>query len=285
MWKDNNVPISLNRWVDGCKQVNEGYLFNFYDDNALKLFVMSIYPDFLEFYMSLKGVFMADMARFLIIYHYGGIYMDLDFYCHKPFDCLIASLYASYLPSTQYSANHSLFVVSLEPLIHAKFLRSKSRVVIQDFFLSSPRHPFVHWLLHDRLAAYKDQKARQATNPKVKLDDRPFSFSIEDDIDRYRKIEKSLLNKHMKKTKQYDVNRLLSDTQQRMASRPVDTVVDLADSNHQKSIEIPHINVDTTNRSLKKHKMHLNRAPSTTSFIVELPEAVLHPLLDQANGK
>ena len=81
---------------------------------------------------------MADMARFLIIYHYGGIYMDLDFYCHKPFSCLIESLSSKYLPKNTLAStntNSSLFVVSLEPRVHGLLFRSKPRVVIQDFFL------------------------------------------------------------------------------------------------------------------------------------------------------
>ena len=54
----------------------------YYDKDLLE-FVKANYPEYLDLYQSLKGVYMADMARVLVIYHYGGIYMDLDFYCHR----------------------------------------------------------------------------------------------------------------------------------------------------------------------------------------------------------
>ena len=54
----------------------------YYDKDLLE-FVETYYPEYLALYKSLKGVYMADMARVLVIYHYGGTYMDLDFYCHR----------------------------------------------------------------------------------------------------------------------------------------------------------------------------------------------------------
>ena len=54
----------------------------YYDADLLQ-FVKSNYPEYLQLFNSLKGVYMADMARVLVIYHYGGIYMDLDFYCYR----------------------------------------------------------------------------------------------------------------------------------------------------------------------------------------------------------
>lgn len=67
----------------------------YYDKDLLE-FVKTNYPEYLALYQSLKGVYMADMARVLVIYHYGGIYMDLDFYCHRfEFDAVLRLLPAS----------------------------------------------------------------------------------------------------------------------------------------------------------------------------------------------
>jgi inositol phosphorylceramide mannosyltransferase catalytic subunit len=62
-----------------------------YYDADLYEFVKRSYPEYLTLYESLKGVYMADMARVLVIYHYGGIYMDLDFYCYRYIPSLVAS--------------------------------------------------------------------------------------------------------------------------------------------------------------------------------------------------
>ena len=85
---------------------------------------------------------MADMARVLVMYHYGGIYMDLDFYCHRPFTCLIESLLPIELMgeekggesassssrssgSSSSSVSKDVLVVSLEPAVHANIFRDK----------------------------------------------------------------------------------------------------------------------------------------------------------------
>ena len=85
---------------------------------------------------------MSDMARVLVMYHYGGIYMDLDFYCHRPFTCLIESLLptefmgdenvrssssssSSRGRSSSSSVSKDVLVVSLEPAVHANIYRDK----------------------------------------------------------------------------------------------------------------------------------------------------------------
>lgn len=117
-----------------------GYLHMQYIYTSMHItyILWSLYTYISIYIYIIGGVFMADMARFLIIYHYGGIYMDLDFYCHKPFSCLIDSLSSKYIPANTLAStntNQSLFVVSLEPRVHGLLFRSKPRVVIQDFFL------------------------------------------------------------------------------------------------------------------------------------------------------
>ena len=73
MWKDHQLPADLIRWTNGCKQVNSDFEFRFYTDIELKSWVNTMYPEYYDFFCSLKkGVYMADMARVLITYHYGG---------------------------------------------------------------------------------------------------------------------------------------------------------------------------------------------------------------------
>ena len=192
---------------------------------------------------------MADMARVLVSYHFGGIYMDLDFYCHRPFRCLVQRAQKQWqtqtFTQTGASASNSsstaalprdVLVVAREPLAHAVLFRKKTRVVIQvgttalyytslhprifslflfyrtflsdmkfhrlylqDFFLATPRHPFLHWLLEDRLQLFL--RSRRAGAPDSNNSSNnisanaseaavfpkgPFSYSIERDIDRYR---------------------------------------------------------------------------------------------------
>jgi hypothetical protein len=65
----------------------------------------------------------------------------------RPFTCINDRL----LPQTkELMEEKDVLVVSLEPTIHANIFRDKERVVIQDFYMSTVRHPFFKWLLDDR---------------------------------------------------------------------------------------------------------------------------------------
>lgn len=92
---------------------------------------------------------MADMARVLLAYHFGGIYMDLDFYCHRPFRCLLSHvkehLYtleekALINGGHSYQPPRHILVVATEPLAHAVIFRNKTRVVIQVCTVSLLTH-------------------------------------------------------------------------------------------------------------------------------------------------
>jgi hypothetical protein len=150
---------------------------------------------------------MADMARVLITYHFGGIYMDLDFYCYRSFECLEnylvrqihskeklfagnpqATSFASSVSSGGYNKTHYLssdiLIVSREPEIHSQFIHHRSRVVIQDFFFATPKHPFLRWFLEAINTQFKEG------NLKTKG---PFSYSIQGILDEYYQKEKFVL--------------------------------------------------------------------------------------------
>ena len=177
MWKSAAVapPSETIRWQKGCKAVNPDHEIRMYYDADLLQFVQKEYPQYLPLFRALKGVYMADMARVLVIYHFGGVYMDLDFYCHRPFTCIAESI----LPTEVLEREKDILVVSLEPAVHANIFRDKQRVVIQDFYMATPKHPFFRWFLDNRMQQYERDPQHPAKGP--------FSYSIEVDIDAYKK--------------------------------------------------------------------------------------------------
>jgi hypothetical protein len=179
-WKTNDIsslPSNLKSWRRGCASINSELTFILYNDSKLVQFVEDNYPEYLTLYLSLNGVYMADMARIILLYHYGGIYMDFDFYCAKPFSCIINKVLSRLRVSVDNAALNDVLIVSREPVAHALLFRNKSRVVIQDFFVATKRHPFLLWLLEDRNAKFKKGSKMKG----------PFSYSVEKDIDMYLK--------------------------------------------------------------------------------------------------
>jgi mannosyltransferase OCH1-like enzyme len=176
MWKNKEIPPPETvHWQQGCKAVNTDMKVVEYNDDDLLQFVTTHYTEYLPLFSKLRGVHMADMARVLVTYHYGGLYMDLDFYCVRPFKCL-----SQFIP-TDVSPDDHILVVPLETYMHSSIFREKERVIIQDFFYATPKHPFFKFLLDDRMSKYNADPEHPAKGP--------FGYHIEEDIDSFWKAK------------------------------------------------------------------------------------------------
>lgn len=252
-WKTQDIgalPPNLVRWRKGCQLVNADHELRLHDDASMAKFIETEYPRYYPLFKSLHGVYMADMARVLLVYHFGGVYMDFDFYCTRPLSCL-ANRIRRYLDreygDSKVAPQHVL-VVSREPLAHALLFHNKSRVVIQDFFMATPKHPFLEWFLNDRAHQF-------ALNISTKG---PFSYSIDKDIDAY-----------------------LSHSSGTSSSREYNNNLDVP--NVHVSTSIHFTPAQTTSTASKRRSPSENAR--NTSLIIELSEDVLHPLLDATNHK
>ena len=90
-WKEKNVhnPI-LKSWQNSWKKYNPDYFYELWDDEDNREFIKAHYPDFLKIFDRYdKPIKRADAIRYFYLYHYGGIYADLDFECLKNFDQLL----------------------------------------------------------------------------------------------------------------------------------------------------------------------------------------------------
>ena len=61
-----------------------------WNDDDLANFIKSEYPEYYDIYISYdKNIKRIDMARYFILYKYGGIYADMDYMCFKNFYDLV----------------------------------------------------------------------------------------------------------------------------------------------------------------------------------------------------
>lgn len=73
------------------KRLNPEFRYEFYDDERIEQFVAKEYPgQVAEAYFKLDiGAAKADFFRYLVLYRFGGVYMDMDAYCTKPIDSMV----------------------------------------------------------------------------------------------------------------------------------------------------------------------------------------------------
>lgn len=83
--KTNHVPVFMKEYADTWMIQNPEYEYRFFDDNDIIDFLKNDFPDYLEGYKKIKyGASKADLWRYLIIYKFGGVYVDLDCRCINP---------------------------------------------------------------------------------------------------------------------------------------------------------------------------------------------------------
>ncbi|TPX62010.1 hypothetical protein SpCBS45565_g07116 [Spizellomyces sp. 'palustris'] len=83
------TPIP-QKWLDArdaCKQVHPDWTFMFWDDASAEDFVRKEHPWFLHTWTNYKyPIQRADSLRYLVLFTYGGTYLDMDLQCRRSLD-------------------------------------------------------------------------------------------------------------------------------------------------------------------------------------------------------
>ena len=85
-WRDQNILVP-KEWPESWKHKNSGWEYKLWTDEDLLALVQAHYPNLEELYLSYPNpVQRADLGRYLILHHCGGIYADLDTECISSLD-------------------------------------------------------------------------------------------------------------------------------------------------------------------------------------------------------
>lgn len=129
-WKTLDVPDEWKDAVDSCKDKHKEYKYIIWSDEMMENFVKTEYYDFYDVYMSYPhNIQRCDAFRYLVLYKYGGIYLDMDIICKKKLDSIL-----------EYD------------IVLAKSLNLESYYT-NSFFMVIPNHPFIKFCI-DNLPHY-----------------------------------------------------------------------------------------------------------------------------------
>ena len=126
-------------WMQGCRNVTSHWeRHRLWDLASMRSFVASEYPIFLDTYDNFDiDVKRTDFARILILFHFGGVYLDMDFECLRPMDDILRH---GGLVLAEHESNYP------------------GGEIPNAMMASTPRHPFFWLLLHE-------MQHRQRMNP------------------------------------------------------------------------------------------------------------------------
>lgn len=88
-----SLPDAFQTNVDQLRRLNPKWEYRFYDDAAIERFIKLSYgQDMLDLYESIDpayGAARADLFRYLVINHIGGVYLDIKSTASRPLDEVI----------------------------------------------------------------------------------------------------------------------------------------------------------------------------------------------------
>lgn len=88
-----DVPAEIARHIEHLKAMNPGWQHAFYDDAAIEAFIRKYYDlDMLALYQRINPVYgaaRADFFRYLLVYQFGGVYLDIKSSSVQPLDTLV----------------------------------------------------------------------------------------------------------------------------------------------------------------------------------------------------
>jgi mannosyltransferase OCH1-like enzyme len=91
-YKSANIPSNWIETSKSCKEMNPSYAHFLWTDITAREFIYRNYPWFLPIYDSYPyPIQRADAIRYLVLQHFGGVYIDLDIGCRRCLDPLLNS--------------------------------------------------------------------------------------------------------------------------------------------------------------------------------------------------
>jgi len=88
-WSDKK-PEMFSLYMESIKNMNPTYEYMFFKDEQIDEFLKTNYPHYYETYNKLPmNIQKVDFCRYVILYHFGGFYFDLDINALEPLDELL----------------------------------------------------------------------------------------------------------------------------------------------------------------------------------------------------
>jgi mannosyltransferase OCH1-like enzyme len=88
--RPSDIPASGSNAPDLCREYNPDFTINIWNATAARNFFQTEYVWFLPIYDAyVHPIQRVDALKYFLLWHYGGVYMDLDISCRRPLDPLL----------------------------------------------------------------------------------------------------------------------------------------------------------------------------------------------------
>lgn len=158
-WKDTHLPQSFGKMASSWKEKHPRWNYMLWTDEMNRAFVAAHFSSFLTKYDGYDtNIQRVDAVRYLILYSYGGVFVDLDMECLNNVAPLLHSAEC---------------VFAKEPEEHCH-LHNKSHIISNAFMATVPRHPFFESIIKE---LNNEQYITNHPNDKILESTGPFMLS------------------------------------------------------------------------------------------------------------
>lgn len=163
-WRSCNVRADQRLWQQHCARVlPSGWVVWLWTDEDNRRLIATDFPEYLEMYDRYDShIKRIDAVRYFYLHRYGGVYMDLDMLCLRPFESVPLLPWKAYFGTSE----RGFFCKE------GSCIRSLTEPVPNAFLASRPRHPFLAYaisMLPSKMnASYKQHEHHpsSATGPR-----------------------------------------------------------------------------------------------------------------------
>lgn len=154
-WINSNIPESFQHWQKSWGKMNPDFKYILWTNEDIEDLINEQDFEIKNLFYSYKNnICRIDLARYLILNKFGGLYVDIDFECLKPHHKLLSG--------------HQL-MMGLEPDTHSNYKKTVSSgirtIVCNAWMASEPKHPFWSHLLSHLLSSQFNSDVLEITGP------------------------------------------------------------------------------------------------------------------------
>ena len=151
IWKTNFVPKKCSSWIRSWRVHHPSWTYVFWTHETARELVAAVHPQFLDIYDGYAvDVSRADAVRYIIMYVFGGVYMDLDMESLRPVNQMV---------------DHNTCILAQEPEVHASLLQNLNKSFVSNAFMGcTAGHPLMKSII-SALPEHKDEDLMKGTGP------------------------------------------------------------------------------------------------------------------------
>lgn len=137
-WKNECIPGEYQAFVRTWHIHHPQWEHRLWTDAENRNFIATQFPEFLPCYGAYRQpIQRADAIRYFLLYHFGGMYVDLDVECLQPVDQVLRG---------------ATCVIGAEPEAHAQ-RHGRTKILSNAWMAAAPGHPFFKAII-DRLPEF-----------------------------------------------------------------------------------------------------------------------------------